>query len=184
MTRCAVLHRRKVFKTFNKDGLDRHKKKQQKGTWKNGKRLSRNTDGGESLPALFFTPPTGVIFPSPLLTTASRSALSKTQRSVAESEWPGEIPVGRKWGRKALPVGWGATFPPSLTHPHSNPFLFRLPRYHPEVCQNHLTQLAMEHSPKTLPISKTSQEPKMPTKWRQRLSPFRGLFTISEPLPA
>lgn len=52
-----------------------------------------------------------------------------------------------------------------------------------KTAKNHLTQLAMEHRPKTLPISKTSQEKQIPTKWRQLLSPFLGLFTIYQPLP-
>ena len=42
-----------------------------------------------------------------------------------------------------------------------------------QAANNQLTQLAMEHSPKTLPISTTSQEERMPTRWSQHLlSPF------------
>lgn len=93
--------------------------------------------------------------------------------SQQESETPASVGAtmeDRKWGQKALPFGWGATFPSVLTQPNQTPFSFASHVSTPKAAKNSLTQLAMEHSPKTLPISKTSQKLQTPTKWRQRSS--------------
>lgn len=45
-----------------------------------------------------------------------------------------------------------------------------------KVTKSLLTQLAMEHSPKTFPISATSQEQRLATRWRHYLSTLSGLI--------
>ena len=98
------------------------------------------------------------------------SALPKTQGREAVSEWPKEI--GRKRERKASLLG-GVTRSRRASARPARGLFSHLLRQPPQAANNQLTQLAMEHSPKTLPISTTSQEQRMPTRWRQHLlSPF------------
>ena len=100
-----------------------------------------------------------------------RSALLKAQSREAVSEWPREI--RRKRERKASLLGGVTRSRRASPRPARGLFSFISHASTPQAANNQLTQLAMEHSPKTLPISTTSQEQRMPTKWRQQLpSPF------------
>ena len=87
------------------------------------------------------------------------------------SEWPREI--GRKRERKASLLGGVTRSRRASPRPAQGLFPFISHASPSQAANNQLTQLAMEHSPKTLPISTTSQEERMPTRWSQHLlSPF------------
>lgn len=169
--RDGVLHQTKRPKAFAERAQADRRHKGQKGTWKNRESPSRKAGGEEKLPALSSEPPLRVTHSWPLLLVATRLGSSKESgpRSC------GGVAKGdrEKTGKKGLPVGWGSTVPPGLTRPARGLFSFISDASTPQAATSQLTQLAMEHSPNTLPISATSQEQRMPTRWRHHLlSPF------------
>lgn len=139
--------------------------KHQERAWKNGKWLSRKTGVlAEDYQLALFASPIEVIFPSPLLSSPPGSALRKTQGPKVEGDDCGK----QKMGTEGTPcwVGYHVTDgprPAQLGFPSLPPRKLSTPK----ATKNLLTQLAMEHSPKTFPISATSQEPWRATKWRQ-----------------
>lgn len=92
---------------------------------------------------------------------------------------------GRKWGRKALPVGWGTTLPTRRIQPDSGSLLFRLLRLAPwRSLKASLPSSPWSIVPRRFP----SPQRRRSSGWRQdgdtTSPPFRALFTICEPLPA
>lgn len=53
------------------------------------------------------------------------------------------------------------------------------PSSHGPRAPGHLTQLAAEHSPRTLPIAAASPAQRVPTRWRQLLSSFFWAYLLS-----
>lgn len=135
--------------------------------------------GGAGDDQLFSASPTGVTFPSPLFPRPPGRLSGRIRAPKPNPGGRGREKLrerGRKWGPKALPAGWGATFPRVLAQPTQIPLSSASHASTPRAAINHLTQLATEHSPKTLPISKTSQKQQMRPKWRQRLCCLFGLI--------
>lgn len=164
------------------NGLGKYKTKRQRGPGRIGSYFHQRLVGEGRPLALHFTSPIRVIFPFPLLLTATRVSSSKdsgprswvgvTKRNDENGEGRHSLLGGVKRWRRASPT------------PARVPFSFVPHGSTPKSPKNHLTQLAMEQSPKTLPISTTSQEQQMPTRWRQSLCVCLCLFTNYKRLPA
>lgn len=145
--------------------------KDKKGPGRIGNRLHEKRVGRKNYQLSARNLPSGSLTHGHCSSWLPGSALPKNQGREAVAEWPRE--TGRKRGRKASLLGGVARSRRASPRPARGLFSFISDASTPQAATSQLTQLAMEHSPNTLPISATSQEQRMPTRWRHHLlSPF------------
>lgn len=162
--RDGVLHQTKRPKASAERAQADRRHEGQKGAWKNRESPSRKAGGGgKTTSSQLGTPPPG----HSLMATA----LPKTQGREAVAGDQGR--QGGNGKRKASLLGGVTRSRRASPRPARGLSSFISHASTPQAATSQLTQLAMEHSPNTLPISATSQEQRTPTRWRQYpLSPF------------
>lgn len=151
MTRCAGCHRKKRPKTFIEMAQTDARKNNKRGPGRVGSRFHEIRVGSRHYQLSSSLLPQGSSSHLHCSPQPSGQLLARLRNPKLSPSDQGR--QGKKGKAKHSPMGGVPRSRPASLTPIQVPFPSASHASTPKTAKNHLTQLAMEHSPKTLPIS-------------------------------